>query len=166
MSVYTIKMNIHDKPNSFKYCKENGIVGIGWGLEDNEKSSSADIGVIKSDLQRKYNSPHLSACLNTMKKMKCGDFVWTADVSNSVPIYYLCELASDYQCFDKSIWTECGIANGFNCTYYAITTDSLIPSGAVRYLNSKGLIFEFNDSKEIKATENIANAIKEIAAAK
>lgn len=34
MSVYTLKMNFIDKPDSFNFCKNNKLVGFGWGIPD------------------------------------------------------------------------------------------------------------------------------------
>ena len=95
----------------------------------------------------------LSAALNTMENIHQGDLIWTLDTSSAIPTYYLCELTSKYTYFKKNIQDACGIANGFQCTYHAITTNEIIPKNVIRLLNSKGLIYELDNEDEVSATK-------------
>lgn len=164
MAVWTLKMNFADKPNSFQLCISNGIIGIGWGLTDESKKPST-ISEYR-ELRTAPMTRQLSTVLNQMEKMNIGDYVWTVDTSSAIHTYYLCKLDSSYEYFDKDIQETCGIANGFRCSYHAVTSEELIPFNAIRYLNAKGLIFEIDKDNEITATKSIATAVSSIAEGK
>lgn len=161
MAVWTLKMNFVDKPNSFQYCKTNGIMGIGWGLAD-EAEKPSTINEYKK-LRTTSITRQLSIALNQMEKMNIGDYVWTVDTIPAIPTYYLCKLESSYEYFDKDIQETCGIANGYRCSFHAVKSEELIPSSVIRYLNGKGLIFEIDKGNEITATKSIATAVSSIA---
>lgn len=164
MAVWTLKMNFIDKPTSFQFCLTNGIIGIGWGLADETEKPNTI-----SEYRKLRTTPitrQLSTALNQMEKMNIGDYVWTVDTSTAIPTYYLCMLESNYKYFDKDIQETCGIANGFRSSYHAVTSEGLIPSNVIRYLNAKGLIFEIDMENEITATKSIATAVSSIAEGK
>lgn len=157
MSVWTLKMNFIDKPNSFQYCVEHNYIGFGWGIYKDEKGNEKEIKSIseyktlRSNLNKYEGESQLTRLIDAFESMKDGDYIWTLDVNRNA--YYLCEVTGEYLHLSESIGKEYGIANCMKVyKFNPIESSNLIPSDVKRFLNSSGIIYHVRDKHQEKAT--------------
>lgn len=166
MAVWTIKMNIKDKPEAFQFCKENHFIGFGWGIPDNMYDEIKTIEQYKE--HRKKNGLYkrctsLSTAMNALEKMQNGDFIWTLDFSDPLhEVYYLCKTTGEYRHLKEYYGKKYGIANCVVCDYVPVGSQSFVPSEAVRLLHSPGIVFQIESPEQEEATKLLYQAYEKL----
>lgn len=160
MSVYTLKMNLIDKPNSFEFCKDNGYIGFGWGIPDiyGVVNSIDDYKLIRKNNGLYANCKELTKSINAFNEMKKGDFIWTLDSSALTAKYYLCKISGEYVHLNEEHSDKFGIANCMLCEYLYIGSADLVPRSVMRPLHSNGIIYKLKDIKEQETAELLYKA--------
>lgn len=164
MAVWTIKMNIKDKPEAFQFCKENHFIGFGWGIRDKYD----DIKTIEQywhtrELVGLPQSTSLTTAMNALEKMENGDFIWTLDFSDpSHEVYYLCKTTGEYRHLKEHYSEKYGIANCVVCDYVPVGSQSFVPSEAVRLLHSPGIVYQIESPEQEEATELLYQAYEKL----
>lgn len=148
MAVWTLKMNIIDKPDAFAFCKMEQLIGFGWGIPDGQVPDLGIQTLCDYEEARKNYEPYkgssvLTACINAFKSMSDGDLIWTLDDSNNT--YYLCKITGEYKHLSEKYSEKYGIANCMKVYSYNPISENLVPPDVKRRLHSRGIIYRLND---------------------
>ncbi|WP_156381998.1 MULTISPECIES: hypothetical protein [unclassified Aureimonas] len=71
----------------FEFCISNSLIGVGWAVGDDFKTTS-DFAAYESQYP-KFHSASLDSSIRTIRDMKKGDLVWTRDADRQ---FYLSEV--------------------------------------------------------------------------
>lgn len=150
MSVWTVKMNFIDKPDSFDFCKRNHYIGFGWGIPDfyGEIKSIEEYKTVRKKNGLYKGCRELTRSMNLLEKIQAGDYIWTVDLSGSQPQYYLCKTTGEYKHLTEEYGNKYGLANCMMCEYILIGNGGLIPKEVISYLHADGIIYELNNDKQ------------------
>lgn len=108
-----------DKPTDlqktkFQFCKERGIVGIGWvGCDPTE---SKDIGFLRA--------------ANAFSDFKKGDLVWTKDPDSKE--YYICRITSEPIVAQGAELHRYDISQFCHCEFITVGTEENLPQGILK----------------------------------
>ncbi|MGN0451656.1 MAG: hypothetical protein ACI4FN_06065 [Acutalibacteraceae bacterium] len=134
-----------DLPKSkFEFCKENGIIGIGWAGHD--PSNSNDTTFLQAD--------------NAIENMEAGDLVWVKNTfaENGEEKFYICEIIGKAQESTDEIFKEYDIGKMCTCKFYSVKNfpDDFDPNK----ITGRHTIEKANDTIS-NITPKILSAIKE-----
>lgn len=109
---------------TFKYCRNNGILGVGWRVKNLENTTDWNLYYEKAKAH--YNN--LNQCKYIKKYIKKDDLVWTRDRQGN---YYLAKVNLGWEYFttNESNQQDIDIANIFRVDFAKIPTD--VVSGKV-----------------------------------
>lgn len=109
---------------TFKYCLDNGILGVGWRVKNLENTTDWNLYYEKAKAH--YNN--LNQCKYIKKYIKKDDLVWTRDRQGK---YYLVKVNSGWEYFttNENNQQDIDIANIFRVDFAEIPTD--VVSGKV-----------------------------------
>lgn len=109
---------------TFKYCLDNGILGVGWRVKNLENTTDWNLYYEKAKAH--YNN--LNQCKYIKKYIKKDDLVWTRDRQGK---YYLVKVNSGWEYFttNEGNQQDIDIANIFRVDFAEIPTD--VVSGKV-----------------------------------
>lgn len=102
----------------FKYCLDNGILGVGWRVKNLENTTDWNLYYEKAKAH--YNN--LNQCKYIKKYIKKDDLVWTRDRQGN---YYLAKVNSGWEYFttNESNQNDIDIANIFKVDFVKIPID-------------------------------------------
>lgn len=141
MSVYRIQLKSSTIGGStysakLKFCKEKGIIGVGWPSVDCTTTENIDEVCHKEydKEDRKSEGTAALKALNCLKKMKSGDLIWTrsGDVSTE---YYLCKVTSTCKYSDAPDNQKHDITNYVECEWASIGNMEQVPGNVIKSLN-------------------------------
>ena len=101
--------------NSFEFCIDRRIVGIGWGLEEAGPLSIEDYELLAD---RHYaGAEHMGwkKAFNAFASMQPGDFCWTH--RPQAHEYYLARIIGDWTYRWERPYTDAGIAQSRDCRW-------------------------------------------------
>lgn len=103
---------------TFKYCLSDGILGVGWRVNNLENTMDWDLYYEKA--KARYNN--LNQCKYIKRYIKKDDLVWTRDRQGN---YYLAKVNSGWEYFttNESNQDDIDIANIFRVDFAEIPTD-------------------------------------------
>ncbi len=155
MSVYTIKMNFIDKPDSFSFCKNNNLVGFGWGIPDcyGEIKSIEAYKTVRKQNGLNKSCRELTRSINLLEKIKTDDYIWTVDLSVLQPQYYLCKTTGEYKHLTEDCADKYGLANCMVCEFVLIGNGDIVPEDVKKYLHSDGIVYNLSSEKQQKIAD-------------
>ena len=108
-----------DKPkdlqkSKFQFCKERGIIGIGWVGSDPENSE--DIGFLRAH--------------NAISAFRKGDLVWTKDPDSKE--YYICRVTGEALSASGAELNQHDISKFCPCEFIAVGEEEKLPSGILK----------------------------------
>ncbi|GIV29836.1 MAG: hypothetical protein KatS3mg028_0902 [Bacteroidia bacterium] len=154
-----------------KFCLENGIVAVGWPVDDNGGPLTWE-RYYDLAMEHYYNQGDRSwwPAVNALKnRMQIDDLVWTRDIQG---VYYLGRITSDWRYEYESHFKKADMVNVRTCNWIKVGTveaipgkvvDSFIPARTVQKVADEQVkiysMFLFNkltstDTYEIKELEN------------
>jgi len=98
----------------FQFCKERGIVGIGWVGHDSAESK--DIGFLRAD--------------NAIAAFKKDDLVWTKDPDSKE--YYICRITSEPIAAQGAELHRYDISKFCHCEFTPVGTEENLPQGILK----------------------------------
>ena len=159
----TLKPEGKDKTKIFQFCKEESIVGIGWGLDKTPRSTEEAFLMAKEKKEFLENDK-IPRNIKTsftyfVRDMKAGDLVWLHDTHSKATSssYYLCKLERDNTSVDNDwlytfnnpnmLFKEMDIAFARKCTWKNIPED-LVPGIAKRILCTSNAVQRLSNITE------------------
>lgn len=108
-----------DKPkdlqkSKFQFCKERGIIGIGWVGSDPENSE--DIGFLRA--------------YNAISAFRKDDLVWTKDPDSKE--YYICRVTGEALSASGAELNQHDISKFCPCEFIAVGEEEKLPSGILK----------------------------------
>lgn len=108
-----------DKPkdlqkSKFQFCKERGIIGIGWVGSDPENSE--DIGFLRAH--------------NAISAFRKDDLVWTKDPDSKE--YYICRVTGEALSASGAELNQHDISKFCPCEFIAVGEEEKLPSGILK----------------------------------
>lgn len=155
MSVYTLKMNFIDKPDSFNFCKNNNLVGFGWGIPDcyGEIKSIEAYKTVRKQNGLYKSCRELTRSMNLLETIQANDYIWTIDLSAYQPQYYLCKSTGEYKHLTEDYANKYGLANCMVCKFVLIGNGDIVPEEVKRYLHSDGIVYNLSSKKQQSVAE-------------
>lgn len=139
------------KEDAFKYCLEQGILGVGWRTESN--ISTKDWDIYYGEAVKIHGK--LNTCEYIKKWVTEGCLVWTRDIQGS---YYLARVLSGWEYFstDESRDKDIDIANIFRVKFERMTIDE-VPGKVVACFIPRLTMQEIKDQTAIAYSKFIWN---------
>jgi hypothetical protein len=155
--VFIIKIK-PDGENSFAFCQEKGLIGIGWKLDNGIPKTLDDYERLRGEENRKFsNEASLSRALNVFKELENGGLIWTISPDKE---YYLCKTDGKYSYHgDKDEYIEADVINCLDCVFYKIGASTIVPSKIIDMMRLPGTAKSTDDDIAVKTTFDIYNLI-------
>ena len=160
-----------------KWCKENGIIAIGWTLPPEDTWLPSKDGELSSkniDL-KKYNELYkeqgwgqgAKTDIENFEKIKIGDICWVRD---SRDIYYVCKITGNWVYDNKKEAWAMDIAQRYSCEWVEVGDATEAPAAIVKKLITRGNTVSRIDDKTLIDISNYLfenggeNAVKKVVA--
>ena len=154
--VFIIKVK-PDGENSFEFCREKGLIGIGWRLKRGIPKTLEDYECLRKENPKFSNEASLSRALNIFKELKNGGLIWTISPAKE---YYLCKTDGTYTYYgDKDDYIKADIINCLDCVYYKIGPSTIVPSQVIDKIGLPVTAQSIDDEMVVKTTFDIYNLI-------
>lgn len=123
--------NAKSHQEAFEYCIDNGIIGGGWGLEDEPYCSNVKL-VFDDHLNRRINSigkddqwsvNTLKPFFNAMNRIQKNDLVWIRNNG----IYYICRIDGEWQYDSNQLLKKHDIYNFYQADIQEVGTLDFVP---------------------------------------
>lgn len=153
VTVWTMKLRPNGGVDSFAFCREQGIVGFGWGLKGTPttmteyRSMRTHEGAYPGD----KGLDQTLDCFENMTSSERTHLVWTRDSDGD---YYVCEITGSYQYNRDDAHEQAGIVNFASCNFYSVGRD-LVPQAVMDALDASGVIQFVRDGESIETTEKL-----------
>ena len=117
VSVWTMQLRPNGGVDSFAFCRENGIVGFGWGLAGTPETVTdyRRLRVREGAYPGDKELDHTLDCFENMVSKDFVNLVWTRDSAGE---YYLCEITGGYQYCRDEAHERAGIVNFTACSFH------------------------------------------------
>ncbi|MCB9447137.1 MAG: hypothetical protein H6585_02185 [Flavobacteriales bacterium] len=113
-----------------KFCLENGIVAVGWPVDDNSAPLTWE-RYYDLAMEHYYNQGDRSwwPAVNALKnRMQIDDLVWTRDIQG---VYYIGHITSDWRYEYESHFKKADMVNVRSCNWIKVGTVEAIPGKVV-----------------------------------
>ena len=142
-----------DAKTTFQYCLNNGLLGVGWRL--NEYRYISDWAEYEAKASEIHNN--LSTCRYIEKRVNVGDLIWTRDTEGE---YYLARALSGWEYWQSQngVDLDIDIANIFRCDIRKIEIDS-VPGKVVACFRPARTIQEVADPKAREYSKYLWNQL-------
>lgn len=118
-----------------EFCYRNNIIGVGWS---NLKTTTMDNNELKNEIEKYYpggGKDEAFRAINTIRKMKPGDLVWTR-IGGDASEYYLCQVGNilwkDREVTEEH--QEHDIGNFVSAKWIYIGTEDKVPGKVINSL--------------------------------
>jgi hypothetical protein len=141
-----------DMATTFKYCLNNGILGVGWRTDSNRNTKDWD--EYYNEASQKHDN--LQVCKYIKKWVSEGDLVWTRDDKD----YYLAKVTSgwEYWTSQEAIDKNIDIANVFRAIIKKVEIDA-VPGKVVACFRATRSIQKVADEKALEYSKYLWNKI-------
>lgn len=159
VTVWTMQLRPNGGVDSFGFCREQEIVGFGWGL----KGTPTTMTEYRSMRTREGAYPgdkSLDRTLDSFENMTSSErahLVWVRDANGD---YYICEITGSYQYNRDKAHEQAGIVNFAPCSFYSVGRD-LVPKAVSDALNASGVIQFVRDMEAIETTQELWRIARE-----
>lgn len=154
--IFTMKIN-PDGDNSFDFCLQKGLIGVGWKLANGTPVTLDDYERLRKDNPKFENESSLSRALNIFKELKGGGLIWTISPSKE---YYLCKTDGTYSYHgDEPDHMEADIINCLDCIFYKIGPSTIVPTEVVNKIKLPVATHTIDDELAVTSTIEIYNII-------
>jgi len=135
MNVWVMK-HLPGKKNSYDFCRQEGIVGVGWAVDATGPFNSIDDYMTARKVENKFpDNNYLEKTFDLFRQFRKGDLVWLKDKKS---VYYLCEIRDgQYQYRKDEEHEKADIISFMTCDYYPIDSARLIPLKIITRLNGR-----------------------------
>lgn len=138
---------------TFKYCLDNGVLGVGWRLNEYQN-------IVEWDKYEKLAAPvhdDLNTCRYIKKWVSEGDLVWTRDTEGQ---YYLARVLSGWEYWQspEAIEKDIDVANVFRCELRKVDIDN-VPGKVVACFRPARTIQEIADPKSVEYSKHLWNKL-------
>lgn len=122
------------------YCREAGVVGVGWGRPNVERGSGAPLQEVLDEIAK---NPRWKSGVSTVRRLaeraEVGDLVWTRDRSGD---YWLGRISGEWRFDASEAATRWDLNNVRPCEWLdAPKRDYQVPGGVVRSFIGAGSSF-------------------------
>ncbi len=109
-----------------KFCLKNGIVAVGWPVEDNGEPLTCERYYdLAMDCYYHQGDKGWWPAVNALKnRIKINDLVWTRDIQG---VYYLGQITSDWRYEYKNHFKKADMVNVRPCNWFKVGTVEAIP---------------------------------------
>lgn len=154
VTAWTMKLRPNGGVDSFAFCREQGIVGFGWGLDGNPETIT-EYRSIRTQEGAYPGDTLLNTTLDYFENMTTADYVNLVWVCDSDGYYYICEITGPYQYSRDDTHERAGIVNFAACTFYRVGFEDLVPESVIAELNQSGVIRYVHDGSAIEETTQL-----------
>ncbi len=139
--------------DTFQYCLDNKIMGVGWQLNSDKTSANWDEYLLEAETI--YGN--LQVCKYIKKWVSAGDLVWTRDTDGN---YYLAKVKSGWEYFvtPESIEKDIDISNIFRVDFLPVKIDA-VPGKIVACFRPARTFQEVASSAAVEYTKQLWNSI-------
>lgn len=130
----------------FMFCREKGIIGVGWSKYSTRLEKEEDL---------RSHTPDTKSfkALNAMRQMKAGDLIWTRSIKQ---VYYLCRVVKPWlDTVPDNEKHEYDIANFCEVEWLEIGTEDTVPGKVAAAFRPSAAIQRIHDVNLI--TRNLWN---------
>lgn len=152
-TVWTMQLRPNGGVDSFAFCREQGVVGFGWGLEGTP-TTMTEYRSMRTREGAYPGDKSLDRTLDSFENMTSSErthLVWTRDSNGD---YYICEITGDYQYSRDEAHEQAGIVNFASCHFYSVGRD-LVPQAVTDVLKASGVIQFVRDAGAIETTQEL-----------
>jgi len=124
--VYRLHINTacDDRAASFRFCLDNGVIGMGWGIGDEDLSWTAYVE------EREAQGGTVDSSVRRLHDLPMGALVWLRDQRGA---YYIAEITGEWKYMHGPAADRVDIHNVRPARIYAAGTESMVPG---KVLNS------------------------------
>ena len=140
-----------DMKETFDYCLNKGLLGVGWRTETNKNTT--DWGQYYAEASKTHEN--LNICKYIKKWVNSDDLVWTRDINGE---YYLAKVISgwEYFIYQEAIDKDIDIANIFRVVFKKIDIEQ-VPGKVVACFRAPRTIQEIADDKALEYSKHLWN---------
>ncbi len=126
------KGGLADHSFSFNYCRDNGVLGLGWPLEI-PPESNLTWEQYENLALKKYGKKDLSRVRNLREKVRLNDLIWTRDKGGK---YYLAKVQSTWEYLDTDSGRKADIMNVVRCQIEPVPHADDVPGKIVAHFRA------------------------------
>jgi hypothetical protein len=149
------KGGLADHLFSFDYCRENGVLGLGWPLETPPKSNLT-WEQYENLATKKYSKKDLSRVRNLRENVKPSDLIWTRDKGGK---YYLAQVQSAWEYLDNDNGRKADITNVVRCEIKPVPHADDVPGKIVAHFRAPMSIQRVTESTTTSYTRWLWNQL-------
>ena len=136
----------YTRADLINFCKNENLIGVGWQNITTKKDSEAPIKEQSVTDKGEYDMAGFKA-VNTMRKMKVNDLIWTRWDG----VYYLCRITSEWtKRKPEQEHSDLDISNYVNVIWLRIGTEDKVPGKVISCFRPT------SSAQAIRGMENIS----------
>lgn len=138
-----------DQKTTWKFCSDNGILGVGWCVEGLQDTNRWDL--FNDKAIQYYSNAELSVCRYINRWVGRGDLIWTRDYDGN---YYLAQATSGWKYLTNNLGVD--VCNVFSCEIKAVPIDH-VPGKVVACFRPPRTFQEIADRNVLQYSKKLWN---------